>query len=178
MYQMKKGGSKPKMKKGGSFGMLSVKKGIDNNPAPTQADRIAGATMKKGGTVKKMKMGGSCGTSKSMKKYEKGGNVAPGTEDPKKKSKTYTSDSLSIAKNERIINSNKTSAAQKNRAEDNMRNVADKYSDMKQIRSMGPAGKNLYNAMTSPDYIKTNKNGGSVGKSKMKMGGSVKGKKK
>lgn len=34
-----------KMKKGGntSFGMLSVKAGIDNNPKPTAADRIAGA---------------------------------------------------------------------------------------------------------------------------------------
>jgi hypothetical protein len=55
---MKKGGSsKPKMKKGGStsFGMLSVKKGIDNNPKPTAADRIAGATMKKGGMVKSKK---------------------------------------------------------------------------------------------------------------------------
>jgi|TARA_B100001939_G_scaffold36987_1_gene28806 hypothetical protein len=30
------------------FGMLSVKAGIDNDPSPTQADRIAGATMKKG----------------------------------------------------------------------------------------------------------------------------------
>ena len=29
-----------------SFGMLSVKAGIDNNPNPTQADRIAGAKMK------------------------------------------------------------------------------------------------------------------------------------
>jgi hypothetical protein len=28
-----------------NFGMLSVKAGIDNNPAATQADRIAGATM-------------------------------------------------------------------------------------------------------------------------------------
>jgi len=37
-----------KMKKGGSteFGMLSVKAGIDNNPKPTAADRIAGAKMK------------------------------------------------------------------------------------------------------------------------------------
>ena len=35
------------------FGMLSVKAGIDNNPKPTQADRIAGATkkMKRGGKV-------------------------------------------------------------------------------------------------------------------------------
>lgn len=56
MYSMKKGSSsKPKMSKGGStsFGMLSVKKGIDNNPKPTAADRIAGATMKKSGMVKK-----------------------------------------------------------------------------------------------------------------------------
>ena len=30
------------------FGMLSVKAGIDNDPNPTLADRIAGATMKKG----------------------------------------------------------------------------------------------------------------------------------
>ena len=30
------------------FGMLSVKAGIDNDPNPTQAERIAGATMKKG----------------------------------------------------------------------------------------------------------------------------------
>tara|TARA_A100001515_G_scaffold118521_1_gene100831 strand:+ start:176 stop:502 length:327 start_codon:yes stop_codon:yes gene_type:complete len=29
------------------FGMLSVKAGVDNNPKPTVADRIAGAKMKK-----------------------------------------------------------------------------------------------------------------------------------
>ena len=34
------------------FGMLSVKKGIDKNPKPTQADRIAGATMKDGSRTK------------------------------------------------------------------------------------------------------------------------------
>jgi hypothetical protein len=46
---MKKGGSiKKKMAKGGStsFGMLSVKAGIDKNPKPTAADRIAGAKKK------------------------------------------------------------------------------------------------------------------------------------
>lgn len=54
---MKAAGKKPKMAKGGStpFGMLSVKKGVDNNPGPTKADQIAGATMKKGGTVKSKK---------------------------------------------------------------------------------------------------------------------------
>jgi len=34
------------------FGMLSVKAGIDNNPKPTQADRIAGATKNEKKTVK------------------------------------------------------------------------------------------------------------------------------
>jgi len=37
------------MNKKTKFGMLSVKAGIDNNPNPTQADRIAGAKNKKKG---------------------------------------------------------------------------------------------------------------------------------
>lgn len=49
--------SGPSFKKGGatSFGMLSVKAGVDKNPKPTAADRIAGAKMKKkmGGSTKK-----------------------------------------------------------------------------------------------------------------------------
>ena len=49
---------KKKTKGGGSdFGMLSVKAGIDKNPNPTQADRIAGAKMRKkamgGGMMRK-----------------------------------------------------------------------------------------------------------------------------
>ena len=42
------------VKKKSSFGMLSVKAGIDKNPNPTQADRIAGAKMSK----RKNAMGG------------------------------------------------------------------------------------------------------------------------
>jgi hypothetical protein len=44
-----------KAQKGGatSFGMLSVKAGVDKNPKPTAADRIAGAKMKKGGSTDK-----------------------------------------------------------------------------------------------------------------------------
>ncbi len=49
---------KPMMKSGGTspFGILSIIAGIDNNPKPTAADRIAGAKkgnkkMAKGGTV-------------------------------------------------------------------------------------------------------------------------------
>ena len=49
---MKKGGTVKKMAKGGSsFGMLSVKAGVDKNPKPTAADRIAGAKMQNGGTT-------------------------------------------------------------------------------------------------------------------------------
>ena len=53
-------GNKPRKKTNGksTFGMLSVKAGIDNNPNPTQADRIAGAK-KRGKT--KMANGGSPG---------------------------------------------------------------------------------------------------------------------
>lgn len=51
-----------KYKSGGStsFGMLSVKAGVDNNPKPTYADKIAGAKkstgkMRNGGTIKNKK---------------------------------------------------------------------------------------------------------------------------
>ena len=40
-------GGNTSKKKSNGFGMLSVKAGIDNNPNPTAADRIAGATKKK-----------------------------------------------------------------------------------------------------------------------------------
>ena len=52
--QSNKDGGKQKLKDGKKtdFGMLSVKNGIDKNPKPTQADRIAGATMKDGSRTK------------------------------------------------------------------------------------------------------------------------------
>jgi hypothetical protein len=52
------GGDGAKAKKGrykAKFGMLSVKAGIDNNPKPTAADRIAGAKMKDRRSKKKKK---------------------------------------------------------------------------------------------------------------------------
>ena len=45
---VKKSVPKKKFKSGGSFGMLSVKAGVDKNPKPTAADRIAGAKMNAG----------------------------------------------------------------------------------------------------------------------------------
>jgi hypothetical protein len=56
--EYKSGGKLDKAKSGKSFGMLSVKAGIDKNPNPTAADRIAGAKkMAKSG--KKLKSGGT-----------------------------------------------------------------------------------------------------------------------
>tara|TARA_R110000803_G_scaffold187382_1_gene249781 strand:- start:253 stop:633 length:381 start_codon:yes stop_codon:yes gene_type:complete len=54
------------VKKKSSFGMLSVKAGIDKNPNPTQADRIAGAKM---GDRKKAMGGGMM-----RRTFKKGGS--------------------------------------------------------------------------------------------------------
>ena len=54
-------------KKKSAFGMLSVKAGIDKNPKPTQADRIAGAKM---GNRQKA-MGGGMMVQGAVKKIKK-----------------------------------------------------------------------------------------------------------
>ena len=56
----------PKNSKKSKFGMLSVKAGIDKNPNPTQADRIAGAKM---GNRKKAMGGGMM-----RRTFKKGGS--------------------------------------------------------------------------------------------------------
>jgi hypothetical protein len=67
--KMKMGGAMKKAKDGTEFGMLSVKAGVDKNPNPTAADRIAGATK---GKSSMMKMGGKmakqAATAIAMKK--------------------------------------------------------------------------------------------------------------
>jgi hypothetical protein len=65
-----------KAKTGKSFGMLSVKAGIDKNPKPTAADRIAGAKMNAG----KAKYGAKVAAKKvvakkPIKKAQAGDNV-------------------------------------------------------------------------------------------------------
>jgi hypothetical protein len=58
-----------KAEKGGKFGMLSVKAGIDKNPNPTAADRIAGAKgLAKSGKKVAKKMMKSGGTLSAPKK--------------------------------------------------------------------------------------------------------------
>jgi hypothetical protein len=59
MSMMKMGGMKKKAKSGGDFGMLSVKAGVDKNPNPTFADKIAGAKKMAKSGKKMMKMGGA-----------------------------------------------------------------------------------------------------------------------
>ena len=54
------------VKKKSDFGMLSVKAGIDKNPKPTQADRIAGAKM----SQRKKAMGGGM----MRRTFKKGGS--------------------------------------------------------------------------------------------------------
>lgn len=74
-----------KMKSGGktSFGMLSVKAGVDKNPNPTAADRIAGAKMnagkaQAGRTINKMRTKGSDPLSEYSPKIRRGsGNLIP-----------------------------------------------------------------------------------------------------
>ena len=56
----------PKNSKKSKFGMLSVKAGIDKNPNPTQADRIAGAKM----SQRKKAMGGGM----MRRTFKKGGS--------------------------------------------------------------------------------------------------------
>tara|TARA_B100001094_G_scaffold103732_1_gene100004 strand:+ start:9653 stop:9898 length:246 start_codon:yes stop_codon:yes gene_type:complete len=72
MKSYKKGGSK--------FGMLSVEAGIDNNPNPTAADRIAGAkknNKKKGGMATKKKKKKKMA---SPMRYQTGGFLEPAIE--------------------------------------------------------------------------------------------------
>lgn len=73
---MKKGGKMiKKAKNGTSFGMLSVKAGVDNNANPTAADRIAGAK-KKAKFGKKMQYGGEAASM--VPTMKKGGKAMYG----------------------------------------------------------------------------------------------------
>ena len=69
------------VKKKSKFGMLSVKAGIDKNPNPTQADRIAGAKMgdrKKAMGGGMMRKGFKKGLYYYMNRAKKRGTSRPG----------------------------------------------------------------------------------------------------
>jgi hypothetical protein len=87
--------------------------------------------------------------------------------------KQYTSDSLNLAKNWKVVNTSKNPKAQ-GKAEDAIWKITGN-STSERTGSMGPAGKSFINSMKDNDIVKPKlKKGGSVGISKMKMGGGVK----
>ena len=72
-------GKMKKMKyEDGDFGKLSVKAGIDNNPKPTAADRIAGAQMQDRRKRGRKMMGGTTGMSKKNMPSPMGGTMVQG----------------------------------------------------------------------------------------------------
>ena len=64
----KMGGTVKKADKGGSFGALSVKAGVDNNYGITAADRISGAKMNKGEAKSGAALKKQAATAIAMKK--------------------------------------------------------------------------------------------------------------
>jgi len=71
--QKQENARKGQKKTAGNFGMLSVKAGIDKNPNPTQADKIAGATM--GDKPSKFMGGGIAYKGGGRAMLKKGGKV-------------------------------------------------------------------------------------------------------
>jgi len=78
---MKHGGMHKKAKSGSSFGMLSVKAGIDKNPNPTYADKIAGAKKQAKGGAKLKKQAATAiamkAAGKKPKKARGGATLSP-----------------------------------------------------------------------------------------------------
>jgi hypothetical protein len=99
-----------------AFGMLSVKKGIDNNPNPTFADKIAGAKKKAMSGMEMMKMGGKAAKQAAIaiamkkagkapkKKMQYGGEAASMV--PKKKMKSGGTVSMQLGSYKDIIGKN------------------------------------------------------------------------
>ena len=97
---MKNGGMK-KAKSG--FGMLSVKAGVDNNPNPTFADKIAGAKKKAMSGMEMMKMGGKAAKQAAIAiAMKKAGKT------PKKKMKSGGTVSMQLGSYDRQIGKNYT----------------------------------------------------------------------
>lgn len=109
--------AEPMMKNGGmkkaedgkktAFGMLSVKKGIDNNPNPTFADKIAGATKKKAMSgMEMMKMGGKAAKQAAIAIAMKKAGKAP------KKKMQYGGEAASMVPKKKMRNGGSTVSMQ------------------------------------------------------------------
>jgi hypothetical protein len=128
--QYKKGGVVKKAKSG--FGMLSVKAGIDKNPNPTFADKIAGAKKKE------MKMGGKAAKQAAIaiamkkagkapkKKMQYGGEAASMVPKGAKKMKSGGTVSMQLGSYDRQIGKNYTG-----------KNVVNKGAKAKMGKSVG-----------------------------------------
>lgn len=125
MSMMKMGGMKKKAKSGGDFGMLSVKAGVDKNPNPTFADKIAGAKKKATSGTKMMKMGGAAAKQAAIaiamkkagktpkKKMQYGGAAASMVPKGAKKMKHGGTVSMQLGSYDRQIGKNYTGKATK-----------------------------------------------------------------
>jgi hypothetical protein len=120
-----------------AFGMLSVKKGIDNNPNPTFADKIAGAKKKAMSGMEVMKNGGKKAAKQAAiaiamkkagktpkKKMQYGGEAASMV--PKKKMKSGGTVSMQLGSYDRQIGKNYTG-----------KNVVNKGAKAKMGKSVG-----------------------------------------
>ena len=108
MSMMKMGGMKKKAKSGGDFGMLSVKAGVDKNPNPTFADKIAGAKKQAKSGTKMMKLGGAAAKQAAIAIAMKKAGKAP-----KKKMKHGGTVSMQLGSYDRQIGKNYTGKATK-----------------------------------------------------------------
>jgi hypothetical protein len=113
-----------KAKSGKSFGMLSVKAGIDKNPKPTEADRIAGAKMNAG----KAKNGTKVGAKKMMAKK------------PMKKAQMGTTQYMELPEAtvtaSRIVDKpTKTSSSQKRKPSNSYRDIIKRSNKMNRNQS-------------------------------------------
>lgn len=117
---MKHGGMKKAENGKTAFGMLSVKKGIDNNPNPTFADKIAGAKKKAMSGIEMMKMGGKAAKQAAIaiamkkagktpkKKMQYGGAAASMVPKGAKKMKSGGTVSMQLGSYDRQIGKNYT----------------------------------------------------------------------
>jgi len=134
--QYKKGGVVKKAKSG--FGMLSVKAGVDKNPNPTFADKIAGAKKMAKSGKKMMKMGGAAAKQAAIaiamkkagktpkKKMQYGGEAASMVPKGAKKMRAGGTVSMQLGSYDRQIGKNYTG-----------KNVVNKGAKAKMGKSMG-----------------------------------------
>jgi hypothetical protein len=152
MKKAQNGIAKMKKAEKTAFGMLSVKKGIDNNPNPTFADKIAGAKKKAMSGMEMMKMGGKAAKQAAIAIAMKKAGKTP------KKKMQYGGEAASMVPKKMMKNGGILSAPKK----DGLSMQLGSYKDI--------IGKNYKGKNTKAVGLTKAK----YGKSVMKMGGKCK----